>query len=76
MPRSSNSISVFQIRAIAAVDSSVVSDDISVAPEVQRAFESNRRQQIVLFVQISINGHGEEEGEEEEVGATESHSRK
>lgn len=60
MPWSSNKISAFQIRAIAALDSSVMSDDISVAPEVHAALESNRHQQIVLFVYISINGHGEE----------------
>lgn len=60
MPWSSNKIGVFQIRTIAALDSSVMSDDISVAPEVQAALESNRHQQIVLFVYISINGHGEE----------------
>ena len=37
-----------------------MSDDISVAPEVQAALESNRHQQIVLFVYVSINGHSEE----------------
>lgn len=60
MPWSSNKISAFQIRAIAALDSSVMSDDISIAPEVHAALESNRHQQIVLFVYISINGRGEE----------------
>ncbi|KAA8582461.1 hypothetical protein FQN60_006132 [Etheostoma spectabile] len=34
-----------------------MSDDISAAPEVRAALESNRHQQIVLFVYISINGH-------------------
>lgn len=39
-----------------------MSDDISVAPlEVQAALESDRHQQIVLFIHISVNGHGEEE---------------
>lgn len=38
-----------------------MSDDISVAPEVQVALESNRHQQIVLFVHININGHSDEE---------------
>lgn len=60
MPWSSNKIGVFQISTIVALDSSVMSDDISVAPEVQAALESNSHQQIVLFVYISINGHGEE----------------
>lgn len=46
-----------------------MSDDISVAPlEVQAALESNRHQQIVLFIHISVNGHGEEEEEEEDWG--------
>lgn len=36
-----------------------MSDDISAAPEVQAEFESNCQQQSVLFVYISINGHGE-----------------
>lgn len=45
-----------------------MSDDISVAPlEVQAALESDRHPQIVLFIHISVNGHGEE-GEEEEDG--------
>lgn len=60
MPWSSNNISAFQIRAIAALDSSVMSDDISVTPEVHAALKSNRHQQIVLLVHISINGHSEE----------------
>lgn len=63
MPGSSNNISVFHIRAIAALDSSVVSDDIGVAPEVQAEFESNCQQQSVLFIYMSINGHGKVEGE-------------
>lgn len=58
--RSSNSIGAFQIRAIASLGSSAVSDDISAAPEVHAAVESNRHQQIILFAHISINGHGEE----------------
>lgn len=37
-----------------------MSDDISIAPEVRAALESNRHQQIVLFARISINGHSEE----------------
>lgn len=42
-----------------------MSDDISVAPlEVQAALESDRHQQIVLFIHISVNGHGEEEEED------------
>lgn len=39
-----------------------MSDDINVAPEVQAALESNRHQQIVPFVYISINGRSEEGG--------------
>lgn len=66
MPWSSNIISVFQITATAALDSSVMSDDISVAPEVQAALESNRHQQIVLFVYANINGHSEEQGGKED----------
>lgn len=37
----------------AALDSSVISYDISVAPEVCATLESNCRQQITLFVRIS-----------------------
>lgn len=38
-----------------------MSDDISAAPEVQAVLESNRHQQIILFVHISINGHSADE---------------
>ncbi len=38
-----------------------MSDDISIVPRGEAALESNRRQQIVPFVYISINGHDEEE---------------
>lgn len=36
-----------------------MSDDINAALEVQAALGSNRHQQIVLFVYISISGHSE-----------------
>lgn len=39
-----------------------MSDDINAAQEVQVALGSNRHQQIVLFIYISINGHSEERG--------------
>lgn len=39
---------------------SAISDDISTAPEVHAALESNCHQQIVLFIRISINGHCED----------------
>lgn len=53
---------VFQIRAIAALDPSVMSDDINADPEVEAVLESNHHQQIVLFLHISINGLDEDRG--------------
>lgn len=39
-----------------------MSDDINADPEVQAVLKSNRQQQIILFVYISINSHDEDRG--------------